>query len=88
MIKRLGILMLLVASVGCKGPGGRPPRGGGKNDASGADFVKRLDKDGDGKVSKGEFDGPAKIFAELDRNGDGFLAADEAPSGPPPGGRR
>jgi hypothetical protein len=48
-------------------------------------FVGRLDRDGDGKVSRQEFDGPPEHFARFDKNGDGFLGADEAPSGPPPG---
>ncbi len=48
-----------------------------------AGFVKRLDKDGDGKVSRKEFDGPADHFDDLDKNDDGFLSADEAPQGPP-----
>jgi hypothetical protein len=59
-----------------EGPGGRPP--------SGEDFVRRLDRNGDGKVSRSEFDGPAVRFDEFDRNGDGFISAEEAPRGPPP----
>ncbi len=34
---------------------------------------------GDGKVSKQEFDGPAHAFPELDRDDDGFLTESEAP---------
>ena len=45
-------------------------------------FVERLDVNGDGKVSKKEFDGPSHHFGVLDKNKDGFLQADEAP--PPP----
>jgi len=52
---------------------------------SGDDFVGRLDKDGDGKVSKNEFDGPDKHFRRFDGNGDGYLSSNEAPQGPPPG---
>ena len=51
---------------------------------SGEDFVRRLDRNGDGKVSKQEFDGPDKHFRRLDRNRDGYLSSDEAPQGPPP----
>jgi len=51
---------------------------------SGADFIRRLDKNGDGKISKQEFDGPPEHFQILDRNGDGYLSEDEAPQGPPP----
>ena len=51
-------------------------------------FVNRLDKNGDGKVSRDEFDGPKDHFSHLDKNGDGYLSEDEAPSGPPSRGRR
>jgi hypothetical protein len=64
---------------GEEGEGGSKP---------GERFIRRLDKDGDGKVSKKEFDGPAHHFDRLDRNGDGYLDADEAPEGPPGGGGR
>lgn len=59
---------------------------GMNNGMSGAEFVKRLDKDGDNKVSQAEFDGPSEHFSQLDKNRDGYLSADEAPSGPPPRG--
>lgn len=62
------------------GPGGRD--GGGRSDP----FIGRLDKDGDKKVSRQEFDGPPEGFEMFDKNRDGFISADEAPSGPPPGG--
>jgi len=64
----------------------RPSRGGpGQGQAqSGADFVRRLDKNGDGKISRQEFDGPAQHFAQFDRNKDGYLSQNEAPTGPPP----
>ncbi len=55
-----------------------------KNVSDGAKrFIQRLDRDGDGKVSRQEFDGPANHFSDFDRNGDGYITADEAPSGPP-----
>ena len=47
-------------------------------------FTARLDRSGDGKVSRREFDGPPDHFDQLDRNRDGYLTDDEAP-GPPPG---
>ena len=59
------------------GPGG--PGGPGRGN-----FVGRLDTDGDGRVSRREFDGPAHHFDVLDRDDDGTLSADEAPRGPPP----
>ena len=56
--------------------GGEGPRGGG--------FIERLDKDGNGSVSKDEFDGPTRHFRHLDRNGDGVISKAEEPAGPPP----
>ncbi len=56
---------------------------GGQNQGRGG-FVTRLDRDGDGKVSKDEFDGPSQHFSRFDKNGDGYLSDDEAPKGPPP----
>jgi len=50
-------------------------------------FVGRLDRDGDGKVSRSEFDGPEDRFDFHDENNDEFLTEEEAPKGPP-GGRR
>jgi Protein of unknown function (DUF1566)/EF hand len=47
-------------------------------------FIKRLDKNGDGKVSKSEFDGPSRHFSHIDKNRDGYISSDEASSSPPP----
>ncbi|MHC4112955.1 MAG: Lcl domain-containing protein [Planctomycetota bacterium] len=55
---------------------------------SGGDFVRRLDKNGDGKVSRSEFDGSVEHFGHLDRNGDGYISTEEAPQSPPPGRER
>lgn len=65
------------------GPPRQPGRPGGGQRPGRGDFVKRLDKNGDGKVSRREFDGPADHFDVLDRDGDGYLSANEAPQGPP-----
>jgi Ca2+-binding EF-hand superfamily protein len=46
--------------------------------------VRRLDRDGDGKVSESEFDGPPQHFRDFDKNGDGYISEEEAPTGPPP----
>jgi Ca2+-binding EF-hand superfamily protein len=41
-------------------------------------MFKRLDKDGDGKLTMAEFAAPPlKLFARLDRNNDGVITADE-----------
>jgi hypothetical protein len=46
-------------------------------------FIARLDKNGDGKISASEFDGPRHHFNQLDVDGDGFISEDEAPKRPP-----
>ena len=71
---------------GMQGPGGMRQGGGQMGPGGGmgaAGFIKRLDKNGDGKVSRDEFDGPPDRFGDFDRNGDGFVTADEAPAAPP-----
>ena len=60
------------------------PGGGGGRDAR-PGFIAHLDKDGDGKVSRQEFDGPPDRFGDFDKDGDGYISAGEAPQGPPPG---
>lgn len=42
-------------------------------------FVQRFDQDQDGLVSREEFDGPPACFDCFDRNGDGYIAAQESP---------
>ena len=41
------------------------------------DRLKPRDKNGDGRVTKDEFGGPADLFAALDRDGDGAVTADD-----------
>jgi hypothetical protein len=67
-------------------PQGRQPGFAGRNQQSskGKGFISHLDRDGDGKVSKSEFDGPSHHFTQFDRNQDGYISEDEAPTGPPP----
>jgi hypothetical protein len=48
-------------------------------------WMRREDRNGDGKVSRDEFGGPPEHFDHFDRNHDGFITEDEAPKGPPPG---
>lgn len=50
-------------------------------------FINRLDRNHDGRVDRSEFDGPAMHFDRFDTDRDGYITGDEAPTGPPPGGR-
>ena len=88
-----GDVIRIYNHVRCVRGGGAKPRTTGPALAAGNQgppspgrrFVQRLDRDGDGKISPKEFDGPAEHFRDFDRNGDGFITEDEAPQGPPPG---
>ena len=48
--------------------------------------LKTMDKNGDGKISRDEYTGPAPLFDRIDRDGDGVLSPDEVlafrPNGP------
>jgi len=59
------------------------PRAKNNTSRNGNKFINRLDKDGDGKVSAAEFKGPANRFKQFDKNNDGYITVDEAPTGPP-----
>lgn len=50
-------------------------------------FVRHLDRDGDNRVSRSEFDGPPDRFDVHDSNHDGYITEDEAPQMPPAGTR-
>jgi hypothetical protein len=71
-------------AIRAEGPAVGPaqPRRGGREAANA--FMRREDRNGDGKVSRQEFGGPPEHFDHFDRNRDGFLTEDEAPKGPPP----
>jgi hypothetical protein len=53
----------------------------GRGSGAPAGFVDRLDKDGDARVSRSEFDGPTNRFDLHDANHDGYLTDEEAPKG-------
>ncbi len=61
-------------------PGGNVQRQG----YFGERFVERLDRDGDGRISRSEFDGPPDRFDDHDTNSDGYISKDEIGSNPPP----
>ncbi len=89
----LSLTCLASAQDAPKGPppeGGRPPGdrpqggppGGGDPAARLAEFIKRADSDGDGKISKDEFSNMGKKeseerFGRMDANSDGFVDKEE-----------
>ena len=44
----------------------------------GGGFLKRMDADGDGEVSRDEYKGPPGVFEKLDADADGSLTMEEA----------
>lgn len=52
---------------------------GGSDDSAADMVIKKLDKDGDGLISKDEWPGPPQMFDKMDSNGDGFIAKEEIP---------
>ena len=89
MIKQTAMIILLAVGTAGTAMAQQERKGGDdKNERRGPppsaeEFIKRLDKDNDGKVSKSEFDGPSKHFKHFDKNSDGYISKDEVPSGPP-----
>ncbi|WPJ97056.1 EF-hand domain-containing protein [Coraliomargarita algicola] len=79
------VILLLTAGISvtacAKNPG---PDGKRPKPPTPEEFIQKLDKDGDGKVSQEEFDGPDEHFTQSDTNNDGYISLDEVPSGPPP----
>lgn len=49
----------------------------GSTGATAAQEITRLDRNGDGKLSRDEYDRSARRFARVDANGDGFITAAE-----------
>lgn len=66
-------------------PPGQPPRDGGDGRRMLPTFIRLLDADNDGRLSKAELAKATDKFAELDENGDGQLDPREL-MGFPPGG--
>jgi Ca2+-binding EF-hand superfamily protein len=50
----------------------------GAENLSGPDWFRRMDRNQDGDVSKREFPGTARQFAQLDSDGDGLISGAEA----------
>lgn len=47
-------------------------------------FISEFDRDKDGNVAAAEFPGPKHLFDKWDKNGDGYVDAQEAVDVPPP----
>jgi len=79
------ICFAILAHAQPKGDRGGPMHKGDKSRGPMMDHFKMLDTDKDGKVSQKEWeDFHAKMFKDMDKNGDGFLSDDEMK--PPMGG--
>ncbi len=73
-----GVISMEDLRGGGKGIPGMPGMPGeGMNPEAMAARFKEADKNGDGKVTKDEFPGPAERFAMLDKDGDGAVTQEE-----------
>ncbi|MGD9418804.1 MAG: DUF1566 domain-containing protein [Verrucomicrobiota bacterium JB025] len=75
---------------GGPGPGAAMGEGmarSGPQAAGGGRFLQRFDRNGDGKVTKDEFDGPERRFRMVDKDGDGVVTKEESDNAPLPPGR-
>jgi Ca2+-binding EF-hand superfamily protein len=75
------VVSLIALSVsGCAAVARNALAAGARPDIS--QMLANADENGDGKISRAEFtEARAKLFARIDRNGDGFLTKDDVPQG-------
>src|SRR5262245_24431540 len=66
-MKVMTVLVMSLALTGTLGAQGRGGNGPARN----------MDANGDGKISKEEWKGPAEMFSRLDANNDGYLTREE-----------
>ncbi len=57
-------------------PGGQPGRGG-RGGGRMLKRIKAMDTDGDGKITREEYEGPERFFDRLDADGDGAISTEE-----------
>src|SRR5262249_12876344 len=58
--------------------GAGPRAAGMKTPTAGPVWFRKMDRNGDGDVSRAEFLGTAEAFAKLDKDGDGLISLEEA----------
>ncbi len=93
LVLPVALLLALTAPALASPPPPPPPPDGASGPHHGMSerFLRQFDLDGDGKVTRAEFDrGSALRFKKIDANLDGVITADELaqyrPDGPPPPG--
>ena len=76
----LVVSLVALSLSGCAAVARKALAAGNRPDIS--QMLANADENGDGKISRAEFtDARARLFARIDRNGDGFLSKDDMPQG-------
>ena len=77
LVPGLGFLLIFILSIPVEGAAGEIAQMGGGGPPPPEKMMRRMDENGDGKISRQEFLGPPNRFDMIDADKDGFLTVEE-----------
>ena len=77
LVPGLGFLLIFILSIPVEGAPGEIAQMGGGGPPPPEKMMRRMDENGDGKISRQEFLGPPNRFDMIDADKDGFLTVEE-----------